>query len=133
VNDIVFNEGVVIGVPRPLSMKMKIRCPKIPDEINEVWRLFQEYEAFLGVDLCFQSFHEKLADLPGKYAAPEGVLFIALQEEDVAGCVAVRKLEETVCEMKRQNLKIKMVWLKVKFAIFLPVLQAIWLTKKGER
>lgn len=63
--------------------------------------LFRGYAAELAVDLCFQSFEAELAGLPGKYAPPRGRLLIAQYGEAAAGCVALRPLEEAVCEMKR--------------------------------
>jgi putative acetyltransferase len=80
---------------------VKIKAAQSPDEIEEVRHLFWEYEIFLGEDLSFQGFEDELAALPGKYAPPTGALFIAVNGEGTAGCVALRKLEDAVCEMKR--------------------------------
>ncbi len=63
--------------------------------------LFREYQAEIGVDLCFQGFEEELARLPGDYAPPGGRLIVALHGAELAGCVALRRLDERVGEMKR--------------------------------
>jgi len=70
-------------------------------QIEEARTLFRKYETWLGLDLCFQGFEEELQNLPGKYAPPEGRLFLAHSDEDLAGCIALRKLEDDICEMKR--------------------------------
>lgn len=71
------------------------------EHIEETRGLFREYEKWFGLKLCFQNFDAEVADLPGKYAAPDGRLFLAYSEENLAGCIALRKLEDGVCEMKR--------------------------------
>jgi ribosomal protein S18 acetylase RimI-like enzyme len=78
--------------------------PAVSDqEIESARNLFREYGASLGFSLCFQSFEEELARLPGKYAPPSGRLLLAREKEngDFIGCVALHKLEDSICEMKR--------------------------------
>ena len=69
--------------------------------IDDVAALFSEYAASLPVDLSYQSFSQELAGLPGKYARPDGRLYLALVDGIPAGCVAMRRLSDTRAEMKR--------------------------------
>lgn len=73
--------------------------------IAEVSNMFLEYASSLDFDLCFQNFDQELRELPGEYARPSGRLILALYEEMPVGCVALRRLEEEVCEMKRLYVK----------------------------
>ena len=70
-------------------------------DLEEVRRLFQEYAAWVAVDLSFQGFAEELARLPGDYVAPAGTLLLGTIEDSSAGCIAVRPRGEGTCEMKR--------------------------------
>ena len=75
------------------------------DDISHAREPFREYEAWLEVDLCFQSFERELAELPGKYAPPDGRLLLAVDDGNVAGCAALRKIGDGICEIKRLFLR----------------------------
>ena len=72
--------------------------PTRPDELDATRTIFQEYADQLGVDLCFQSFDTELATL-------RGTLLLALVDGALAGCCALRPLDNVdyanASEMKR--------------------------------
>jgi putative acetyltransferase len=76
-----------------------------PAQMAQARELFLEYAQSLGFSLCFQSFDQELAGLPGDYAPPEGRLLLVECEGQLAGCVAVHALEAGSCEMKRLYLR----------------------------
>jgi ribosomal protein S18 acetylase RimI-like enzyme len=84
---------------------LRLRQAVSPNDIEAARVLFKEYAASLGFSLCFQSFDQELASLPGEYAPPGGRLLLADWLEDgkeqLAGCVALHRLDDAVCEMKR--------------------------------
>lgn len=73
----------------------------LPEHIEQTRSLFLEYGHSLSFGLCFQSFDEELKSLPGAYGPPNGSLLLARYSSHAAGCVALRKLETGICEMKR--------------------------------
>ncbi len=80
---------------------MRVTRVETDEQVEEARTLFKEYSDATGVDLCFQNFGHELATLPGDYAPPTGRLLVAYEVEEPAGCVALRKADEVVCEMKR--------------------------------
>jgi ribosomal protein S18 acetylase RimI-like enzyme len=74
-------------------------------DIDEARAIFREYEQWLGLSLCFQSFEDELASLPGFYAPPDGRLYLAQSDGLTIGCIGLRKLEDGICEMKRLYLR----------------------------
>jgi putative acetyltransferase len=69
--------------------------------LENIRALFLEYARSLNFDLCFQQFDQELRELPGEYAPPHGRLILCEVDDRPAGCVALKKLEERICEMKR--------------------------------
>src|SRR5207302_8624296 len=75
------------------------------EQIGRARELFLEYAQSLGFSLCFQSFDKELAGLPGDYAPPDGRLLLAEHSGQLAGCVALHKIQPEICEMKRLYLR----------------------------
>ena|SRR5436190_2787474 len=73
-------------------LQFNIRQAAFPADTELVRRMFRDYQADIDVDLCFQSFEEELAGLPGKYQA------VLIAE---GGCVALRPFGPGTVEMKR--------------------------------
>ena len=77
-------------------------CPE------EVRQLFTEYTDHLIAGdpefltyLQIQNYDGEIACLEEKYGPPYGQLYLALADGKTAGCIALRKLDEHRCEMKR--------------------------------
>lgn len=79
----------------------EIRHAEFPRDASAVRVLFQEYAEGLGVDLAFQGFDDEVAALPGKYASPGGLVLLAWHGDQAVGCIAMRRIDDAVCEMKR--------------------------------
>jgi GNAT superfamily N-acetyltransferase len=81
--------------------QIEIRVANTPAFFAVAKKMFIEYQDFLGVDLCFQQFEEELNNLPAMYGPPAGTLLLAYINNTAVGCVALRKKEHHICEMKR--------------------------------
>jgi putative acetyltransferase len=74
---------------------------KTTEEFAAAAILFKEYAQWLQVDLCFQNFEEELLQLPKMYNLPTGGIILCKKDETYIGCVGIRKIDETNCELKR--------------------------------
>lgn len=78
------------------------------DRPQQVRELFTEYtELIIEGDssfreyLALQNYDEELLHLEAKYGPPAGQLYLAYCDQRLAGCIALRLLDDTRCEMKR--------------------------------
>ena len=78
----------------------------------EVAELFGEYTDMLVAGdpvfasyLALQSFDEELRHLEGKYAPPEGCLYLLRVDGGNAGCGGMKRLDESRCELKRMYIR----------------------------
>lgn len=71
------------------------------ENLRNLRMLFEEYACSLEISLDFQDFPTELEGLPGGYSPPSGGLFIAMWDGKVSGCVALRRCDDEICEMKR--------------------------------
>lgn len=87
------------------AVAIVVREAQSVEDIQAIRSLFVDYQADIGVDLCFQGFEAELAALPGDYAQPYGQLLLATVDGAPAGCCAYRVLPNSdhlnACEMKR--------------------------------
>lgn len=80
---------------------LTLRPTRTEADLDAARRLFTAYAESLDFDLCFQDFEAELDGLPGDYAPPDGALLLAEVDGEPAGCVALRPIEDGICEMKR--------------------------------
>jgi ribosomal protein S18 acetylase RimI-like enzyme len=81
---------------------MKIIEANIAEQAKEIQCLFlQYYDELLGIDVCFQDFDDELINLEQIYRYPHGELLLAMNEQELMVCIALTKVEQNICEMKR--------------------------------
>jgi putative acetyltransferase len=64
-----------------------------------------EYLYTLGVDLAYMNLPDEFAKMKQMYGSNEGALFLALDNNEVIGCVGVRRIEKEIAELKRLYVK----------------------------
>lgn len=75
---------------------------------EEIKQLFTEYTNMLMEGdssfkkyLEIQNYDEELEHIEIKYGMPEGRLYLAYYDGKLAGCIGLRKMDDSDCEMKR--------------------------------
>lgn len=80
---------------------IKLKTVESAEHLVQVRTLLQEYGDSRKHDPALVNFAEEINNLPGKYTPPAGNIILAYCNDELAGCVAVHKLDDDICEMKR--------------------------------
>lgn len=80
---------------------MTLDPPDSPESWAAARRLVEEYARSVPVDLGFQDLQRELVSLASDYGPPQGHFVLATQDEALIGCGGLRRLSDSVCEMKR--------------------------------
>ena len=67
------------------------------DDLDTVRALLHEYARSTGVDLEFQGFGHELETLATYYET----ILVDREDGEAAGCIALRRIDDATCEMKR--------------------------------
>ena len=74
-------------------------------EIRELFTAYTdmlvEHDAAFKAYLNIQNYDDEIAHLEHKYGLPDGRLYLLKRDGKSAGCIALRKLDNERCEMKR--------------------------------
>ena len=74
-------------------------------EYDAAISLFRQYAAWLNIDLGFQHFEEELVSLKNMYGAPFGGIILCKNGSGYAGCIAIRKIDVDIAELKRMYVR----------------------------
>lgn len=87
---------------------MRIKIVSAYDRAEEVSKLFKEYTDMLIENdssfqkyLDIQNYSEEIEHMESKYGLPDGRLYLVYCDEELAGCIRLRKIDSQNCEMKR--------------------------------
>ncbi len=74
-------------------------------DLAEVAELFREYAEWLAIEMSSSKIEKTISEFPGQYGPPDGCLLLARQDGRPAGCVALRRFDDDMCEMKRLHVR----------------------------
>ena len=75
------------------------------EDYDNARELFREYAVAINIDLEFQQFEKELANLQAMYQSPFGGIILLKTDGELSGCIAVRKFNDTIGEIKRMYIK----------------------------
>ncbi len=93
---------------------MGIKFINAYDFPKEIEILFSEYTNMLIEGdssfkkyLDLQNYDEELKHIDKKYGLPNGRLYLVYYDDELAGCIGLRKIDDSSCEMKRLYVRSK--------------------------
>jgi putative acetyltransferase len=78
-----------------------IRRARFPADTPAVLDIWREFVASPSVSLEHQNNHIEFANIPGKYAEPDGRILLADRDGEIDGCASLKRVDQEICEMKR--------------------------------
>src|SRR5688572_18111961 len=74
-------------------------------EFEQAKELFAEYANSLDIDLSFQNFSKELESIRQQYDRPTGALLLVYEDDLLAGCTGIRRLDDETAELKRMYVR----------------------------
>lgn len=85
-----------------MELKLGYDTPGAVRELfTEYTQMLVAHDPYFQAYLDLQHYDAEVADLTQKYGLPDGRLYIAWCDGQPAGCIALRRLDDTTCELKR--------------------------------
>ncbi len=85
-----------------MELKLAYDTPEAVRELfTEYTQMLVEKDPGIRAFLDLQHYDDELDDPTKKYGLPDGRLYIAWCDGQPAGCIALRRLDDTTCELKR--------------------------------
>lgn len=78
---------------------------KVRSLFSEYTDMLMEGDSSFRQYLSVQNYDDELEHLEKKYGLPEGRLYLAYSDGELAGCIGLRKVDAANCEMKRLYVK----------------------------
>ena len=85
-----------------MELKLGYATPEAVRELfTEYTQMLVVHDPYFQAYLDLQHYDAEVADLTQKYGLPDGRLYVAWCDGQPAGCIALRRLDDTTCELKR--------------------------------
>jgi GNAT superfamily N-acetyltransferase len=102
---------------------INISCADSENKIDIVRELLLEYGRIRNFDAALGDYDIELANLPWEYSQPEGSLLLAYYNDKSCGCVAFRKIDDNICEMKRLYVKEEFRGKRIGYALVKKIIE----------